>query len=354
MKENNAIKKLYRTAFLTSPLIGIFSILPVVLLNFRSPEGSQSNHAWYWRFVLIGVITLIVLILWMINIWLYKFLERNDSAIRNHKRLRYISSFGCCLVLSGIIMCIRFLFRRSEPENGSFFVLPFIIPTLGLLSYNIVLLIVMDLIILRDKKLEMEMEITSLKLNNVTAQKEQLKGQIHPHFLFNSLNTLKTLMKKSPDDAEKYLLNLSGFLRSSISYSGEDKTTVENEINHCIEYLEMQKVRFRNSLIYSINIPPDIQRLFYLPVFSLQMLMENAIKHNALSKEKPLSISVEYKDQHLIEIRNNINKRTTEISTGLGLKNLSARVKLLTNPQKDITIETTDNTFRVTIPLISQ
>ena len=190
----------------------------------------------------------------------------------------------------------------------------------------------------------------SIKIKNSEAYYQQLKQQIHPHFLFNSLNILKALIKKNPGIAEAYLVKLSDFIRASISSSNLNTVKLTDEIKLSLDYLEMQKLRFGNSLEYEINIPEKIKITGSVPVFSIQLLLENAIKHNSLTNEQPLKINVTY-HEGTIEVSNNIQYRqSSETTIGLGLANLTERYKILSG--NDIIINKNEKTFCVKIKVL--
>lgn len=190
-----------------------------------------------------------------------------------------------------------------------------------------------------------ELENSRLKVKNLEAANERLKQQIHPHFLFNSLSTLKSLIATSPASAEDYLVKLSGFLRNSIASNTLHTKTIAAELEACMDYLDMQKIRFGKALIVEVDIPPEQQSACWLPAFSLQILAENAIKHNALTIEAPLHISITLQ-QNIITVSNNIQpKPVTEQSAGTGLANLNERFNILSG--EGITIQKTDSTFTV-------
>jgi LytS/YehU family sensor histidine kinase len=217
-------------------------------------------------------------------------------------------------------------------------------------ALNTIVLIIQDLILLRDKKTIVEIENAQLKIKNVEAINQQLKQQIHPHFLFNSLNTLKTLIKKHPDKAEDYLIMLSDFLRASISTDTPNIVKLKDEIKLCLDYLEMQKVRYGKAIQYTINIPEDIQDSAFVPVFSLLPLLENAIKHNILTNELPLHIKIEHENYRIVTINNIQPRLSSEPSTGLGLENLAERYKILSGDK--IIINNSENIFSVSIKIL--
>jgi len=208
-----------------------------------------------------------------------------------------------------------------------------------------------DLLLLREKKAMIESENAQLKIKNIEATYNQLKQQIHPHFLFNSLNTLKTLIRKEPKDAEIYLKKLSDFLRASITLNNENIVKLSDELKFCLDYLELQKGRFGEALKYSIDIPDEVKSGF-VPVFSVQHLLENAIKHNALTIDNPLLIEVRYESNRII-VSNNIQAKTlTEESTGRGLANLAERYKILSDDK--IIFQSDDRHFSVSLKILNR
>jgi LytS/YehU family sensor histidine kinase len=209
---------------------------------------------------------------------------------------------------------------------------------------------VLDFIRIKDTKTKLELENAHLKIKNIEATYQHLKQQVNPHFLFNSLTTLNTLIRKQPEKAEIYLKKLSDFLRVSITLNNENSVMLSDELKVCMNYLELQKVRFGDALQYNMLIPEEAESGF-VPLFSVQLLLENAIKHNLLTSESPLFIEVGY-DKGWLKIRNNIQvKNTRDESTGMGLVNLSDRYKILSGDE--IVIQSTERHFSVSIKILS-
>ncbi len=346
MKSNPLISNLIRMALYTSPVIGVLIVMPM-FLRFSFP------FLLFLKAYLFAC--LILLMIWIINILLVYFSEKS----RNEKfrtKFRYLGSY--LFVISFSLLLILFVNSFASwypdqhypnmpkpPEE------PTSAPIILCFFLNTIILIIQEIILLKDKKTKIELENAQLKIKNTEAYYQQLKQQIHPHFLFNSLNILKTLIKKNPLVAEDYLVKLSDFLRFSISSSNTNTVKLEEEIKSCFDYMEMQQIRFGKSLGFDIAIPDKIKATGFVPVFSIQLLLENAIKHNSLTIETPLFVQVSYLDG-MITVCNNIQKKsTTEASTGLGLANLSERYKILTN--NDIIIKQDENKFCVSIKILS-
>ena len=187
-----------------------------------------------------------------------------------------------------------------------------------------------------------------LKEDNLIFQNETLKNQVNPHFLFNSLNTLSSLVSTHADQAEEYINRLASIYRYILDNSAKDKVLLQAEINFIRDYFDLHKIRGEEKIQLELNVP-FADEYAILPV-SLQILIENAIKHNMATREKPLVISVELKDNS-IEVRNNLQKMVVvQSSTKIGLKNLADRIKLATG--KELIITETNTEFIVKVPLL--
>lgn len=218
-------------------------------------------------------------------------------------------------------------------------------------STNTLSLAIQNYVILQDAKVKAEMENSQLKTANAEAANLLLKQQIHPHFLFNSLNVLKSLYKKDADKAEEYLVCLSDFLRAAISNNNIRIIRLTDEIKLCLDYLELQKIRFGEALICTVTISEEKLENGFVPSFSIQPLIENAIKHNELTTESPLRISIE-QDGERVKVTNNLKLKTyTEETTGSGLVNLSERYRLLSGDE--LIIEESNDKFSVSIGLLN-
>jgi LytS/YehU family sensor histidine kinase len=191
-------------------------------------------------------------------------------------------------------------------------------------SVDTVLLILQDLVVVRERKARVELENAQLRMLNIEAMNLQMKQQVQPHFLFNSLSTLKSLIRYAPQDAEDYVLKLSGFLRNSLASHASTVVTVDQELSLCRDYLEMQRLRFGEALQFAIEAGGG----GYLPVFALQALIENAIKHNVLTRERPLLIRV-VREGESIRVSNNLQRRDEVETGGTGLMNLRERYRAL-------------------------
>jgi sensor histidine kinase YesM len=188
-----------------------------------------------------------------------------------------------------------------------------------------------------------------LREENLIFQNETLKNQVNPHFLFNSLNTLSSLISTQPGIADRFISSLSSIYRYILENSTKDKVPLQNELAFINDYFFLHKIRDENKIVLEISIP-DAEKYQILPV-SLQILVENAINHNMATRDNPLKISI-YNESDYIIVKNNLQKKAVQLkSTGIGLKNLMERTRLITG--KVIITEETNSEFIVKIPLIS-
>ena len=185
---------------------------------------------------------------------------------------------------------------------------------------------------------------------NLNSQFELLRDQIKPHFLFNSLNTLAYLIQTNQEQAEEFVVEMSRVYRYFLNRKQDKLSSLIDEINFLNSYILMLKTRFGESLNVYLKIDATFHH-YFIPPFVLQLLIENAVKHNLVSKEKPLTITIESEEARLI-ISNPIQlKSKPEPSEKTGLKNIITRYKLL-DKNYDVQIKTANGLFIITIPLI--
>jgi len=187
-----------------------------------------------------------------------------------------------------------------------------------------------------------------LKRQNIESHFETLKNQVAPHFLFNSLNTLIALIDDNTVKAKEFVEHLAAYYRYALQVTNEDKVSIATEIKLVENYVFLLKCRFDENLGVKININETISNKTIIPL-SIQLLIENAVKHNVISKSKPLKIEIYSEDNYLI-IRNNLQKKDAlEASNKIGLNNINSRFEIVFN--KSIIIEESNNYFTVKLPI---
>ncbi len=187
-----------------------------------------------------------------------------------------------------------------------------------------------------------------LERAKMEANYETLKAQVNPHFIFNSLNSLSTLVDDKPEAIE-YIQNLSEFLRYLLNPMQKELVHLKDEMEIVQNYVNLQKSRFRDNLEFVSDIPERYD-MYLIPPLSIQMLIDNCLKHNIISKDKPLRVMVKVKDESII-VENNLQRKLDVNSTGQGLMNIVNRFSYFTSRKVEIT--ETNKTFKVLMPLLT-
>jgi LytS/YehU family sensor histidine kinase len=280
------------------------------------------------------------ILLWVVNIIFY---------IVVGKKLHPINRFLLtCLTVFVIIFFTDSLVRKPSDIVANIPELPFIVS----FFHNLVINTIIYFVIYVDRNKKILASNEELKVNALNLQNALLKQKIQPHFLFNSLNVLKSLIHQNPYEAEQFLINVSNHLRNNIDYDDNDLIAISKELEFGLAYLQIMKIRFKDALQYTIHYEEAINENEMIPVFSLQVLFENAIKHNHFTNQNPLVIEVIINTTEII-VKNNfepINK-TGVNKQGFGLNNLMERYLLLV--KKPVEILQRDNKFEVKLPIIS-
>jgi sensor histidine kinase YesM len=196
---------------------------------------------------------------------------------------------------------------------------------------------------------KLELDAVKLRNENLTSKYESLKSQLDPHFLFNSLNVLTNLVYSDADKSARFIKQLSEVYRYVLEVRSKELVTLEEELKFVESYLFLQQIRFGDKLKVE-NSLAGVEGL--IPPLAMQILVENAIKHNIISEDDPLTIKMFKHDNHIV-VENNLQKKTllTEGSTGIGLDNITKRYEFLSNQK--IVIEETPASFIVKLPLLS-
>lgn len=199
-----------------------------------------------------------------------------------------------------------------------------------------------------DEKQKHKLEIEQLKQAQLKANLSSLKEQISPHFLFNTLNTLSTLTREV--SVKDFVNELANVYRYVLTYKDENVATIKQELDFIESYLYIIKTRLEDSIDISIRVEKEILYT-RIPPLTLQILIENAIKHNIASRQRPLKIDI-YNNTHELVIRNNFQpKQSIPYSTGTGLDNIAQRYQLLF--EKEIEINRPTDAFFVKLPIIT-
>lgn len=184
-----------------------------------------------------------------------------------------------------------------------------------------------------------------------SAKFETLKNQIDPHFLFNSLNVLSSLIEENPDQAQKFTTSLSKIYRYVLEQKDKELISVEEELSFAKTYMNLLKMRFENSITFELPSDFNNNEAKVVPL-SLQLLLENTIKHNVVSEKKPLHIKIYVENNYLI-VQNNLQKKEVlQDRKGVGLQNIVNRYGLIS--ERKVLIQENESFFRVMIPILTK
>ena len=197
---------------------------------------------------------------------------------------------------------------------------------------------------------ESQLNAERLRRENIQAKYDVLKTQIDPHFFFNSLSVLTNLVYKSPDLSAEYITQLAKSYRYILDKKFDNLVSITTELEFLASYTYLIKIRHQNSILINIDIPEKTRSQGKIPPATLQMLVENAIKHNRFSSNDPLNIHITQEENDLV-ISNDLRKRNaSDASIGVGLDNIAKRYELTCD--KKIEITETGNSFTVKVPII--
>lgn len=332
LEQDKAYKTLYlKTALVVIPLLAMLSTSPIFIVS--------GNDLRLMPRIWLGALFPMTAI-WFINYKLYEKFGKGRKSI--------ILSFVIVFIF---ITITRYSFLTYfRPWHGTQIkkIPPYIVMVLVGIVNNSMILIVHALIRLSHEHVQMAREVAALKYQNMNARYQNLKNQLHPHFLFNALSTLKILIKKNPQEAEAYVLKLSDFLRSSIEANKKAVNTLEEDLQIALNYLEIQKVRFAESIFLEHRLSEAYIQGKYVPILCIQTLFENILKHNIASKSIPLRISISQNDDGSMSVKNNLQAKSLSHinSSGTGLDNLTERFVMLGGPE--IIVSKNDTEFMVT------
>lgn len=295
------------------------------------------------------------LISWEGAVRLSKYIERNIF----NKSVSYKLLFLCIsLLLYGLLISYLFglcysifdivLFKQYEAWN-QFIVFSYDL-NFGTFIFYLLLLAYNGVVLYYKNWKESQLNAERLMRENIQAKYDVLKSQIDPHFFFNSLSVLTNLVYKSPDLSAEYITQLAKSYRYILDKKFENLVPIKTELEFLESYSFLIRIRHQSSIEFHINISDEVQCTGMVPPATLQMLVENAVKHNRFSANDPLRICIKDEDGYLI-IANDLRKRASiQNSIGVGLDNISKRYELTSD--KRITISETQNTFTVRVPII--
>lgn len=325
--------------------LGVFSYL--LLVNYTNLAQSLSDTLYSIGAVLFFVVAFNILgyATDKLSTWI-----NNQYSVNVTRRWKMIAIYGSVTLMLlllnyGLLVCAKLL--AGAPH-------PFTFPNGGvriLIIVWLVELVILGLLIANksaQNALKLQEQAAALQAENNTARYTALQNQLNPHFLFNSLNTLIAEIEYEPKGAVVFTKNLSNVYRYVLQCQDKPLVTLGEELEFAGAYLFLHQVRLGNCIKWNSTIPSDDLDCM-LPPLTLQLLVENVIKHNSITANKPTEICITVEEGYLV-VSNPINLKKTDTSSGIGLKNLSNRCKLILG--REICVTNEENVFTVKVPLL--
>ncbi|RUT72530.1 histidine kinase [Flavobacterium cupreum] len=312
--------------------LAVLASVPKLFDSFSTPGDIVINSS---------ITLLFSVFIWYYNIYsLPKFSsQRTSKNLFNGKLL--------LSVLLGIVMMVILVIAHQELFEVSKMDAPIMFELRGLLI-NLIVYMFLHLLFQNYQTQQLGVELELTKAVNLGAQYELLKQQVNPHFLFNSLNTLKSMVDINDPMSSDFILKLSDFYRFTLESRKMDLIPLREELQILDSYVYLLKARFEDGFVLVNEVDPK-QYDSAVPPFTLQLLIENCIKHNIVSLDKPLVIKL-YSEGDFLVVENQIQLKRGALSTGVGLDNINQRFLHLIH--KEIEIDKNETTFKIKIPMI--
>ena len=330
---------------------GIFITLLFRLILHPRPDRDGFEPKHHPLLVEMIAISIVTVIIWEGNLQIDNWLNKQYSWLKETRK-RLTLQFAYCTVytvtmLTILIMVAHFFIDRDDigrPHGMD----PHYIPAIFI---AITILLAETGVHFFNSWKQSIFEMEKYKTESANAQLQNLKNQLNPHFLFNNLSVLTSLIYINQDKAVSFINELSKVYRYTLDSKNAELVSLKEELDFLYHYIYLLKIRFDSSISFNFNVDSKKMNAF-LPPMCLQMLVENTIQHNEASQAKPLNVSIFTADNFLI-IQNQLQKRSdvTE-SSGIGLRNIQMRYSYFTDDK--IEISNDGSKFMVSLPLIKQ
>ncbi len=299
--------------------------------------------------LLVACLTNIVItfLFWQGNVSIFDWIRgRFSESLTKRLLLTFLASLVYNTIVSLLLVYVG-CWTYDVPFAFEIFLLNFL---LGM-SFTLIIGSIYEIIFYFNKWRGSLLESEKLRRDFANAEYETLKNQVNPHFLFNSMNALSALVHSDADKAERFIEEFSKVYRYILEKKDEVVVTLKEELDFVRSYIFLQEIRFGENLHVSVAVPGELMNSF-LPPVSLQLLVENAIKHNVVAAEMPLYIEI-YHENNMIAVKNNLQKRKEPVkSTGVGIKNLQAKYKIISQQAPEFFM--TKKHYIAQLPLITE
>jgi hypothetical protein len=303
--------------------------------------------------VTIGYNLLYAIVLTLLNVFFFDYINHKVQWKKYGRYRIMIGAAGSITLTMAGIFLIRLVVEMAltgvgwdafiAGENGLYYFIALLITT--------VVSILFHAIYFYKHWQEGKVKEQKIIAGTASAKFDALKNQLDPHFLFNSLNVLTSLIDEDPQQAQKFTTALSKVYRYVLEQKNKDLVSVDEELEFARTYVQLLKMRFEDSLIFEIPEVSQNPDARIVPL-SLQLLLENAVKHNVVTAAKPLLIKVTEEDGRLIISNNLQEKQVVKKGSGVGLHNIRQRYDILSD--RKVTIHKTENNFSVQLPILTK
>jgi sensor histidine kinase YesM len=343
--KNRYLKELPKAFLISLVIFGVLNLIQIlngVSISFNKRFGEMYLYCMTYTFSL-----------HFTNTFLFISLDKIFARERFSKKrilVGFVSSFFISLF---VIFLVR-LFINSSIEKKSFgdFIASESASDYVLTSFfTFIILLIVHFVYIYKAYQENKVKEQKIIAGTASAKFESLKNQIDPHFLFNSLNVLSSLIEENPENAQRFTTSLSKIYRYVLEQKDKELVSVEEELAFAKTYMNLLKMRFENSLFYELPVAIPNQDAKVVPL-SLQLLLENTVKHNVVSENKPLHIRI-FIDGDYLAVQNDFQKKEVlQTRQGVGLQNIINRYAIIT--RRKVLIDQNEKTFTVKLPVLTK
>lgn len=342
---NKLLKEFPRATFI---ILIVFVVLIIIKLLSGDSVGFNEGLAWQFFYT-----TLYGYSLYYANAIIFVKLDDVYQTDR-FSRKRIVQGFALSFIASVIIIFLLRIVEDVLIEGRSIqLFLANEKPSNYIVSVIITFVVTLAIHAIYFYKAYQENKVKEQKIiaGTASAQFESLKNQIDPHFLFNSLNVLSSLIEENPESAQKFTTSLSKVYRYVLEQKDKELVSVAEELKFAKTYMNLLKMRFENSITFEIPEGFDNEEAKVVPL-SLQLLLENCIKHNIVSEAKPLHVKISIENNQLVVTNNLQKKEVLSDRKGVGLQNIVNRYAILT--KRNVLVEENEHEFKIFLPILTK
>lgn len=322
-------------------IIGLVIVSVLVYLGELDPEN--------FAYLTSGWILFILILLWLGNQTITRFFDRKYSWIKYGRKRFFFQLFSGILfsliIINGAYLIFKYLLTDEPPIAAQIILMNLWSFILIIPTYSVYF----GLLFLRSWQ-QSTIEVERYQKETMISQLTNLKNHLDPHFLFNNLNILSSLIDKDTDLSQEFLVRFAQVYRTLLLNKGEDLVTLEEELEFIQSYIFLIETRFENNIQFAIDIQPDAYDEM-IPPLTIQMLIENAIKHNIITESRPLAITIASNGERL-HVSNTLYEKAEDLKSrsGTGLTNIKSRFKYFSD--EELVVHKSEDEFRVSVPLL--